>query len=122
LASLRCAVPGTRNDDDISDLLLCSVLPLHALHNQTAIDGSFKTVMPDGLIGGALIPCLGRFEAREFRDHDAVDGVALQNLKTAVVDEDIDLVACECCPDLIPINFQLCAIRIALPGVTSPPI
>jgi hypothetical protein len=55
LARLRCAVPGSRNDDDISDLLLCAVLPLHALHNQTAIDGSFKTVMPDGLIGGALI-------------------------------------------------------------------
>jgi hypothetical protein len=36
--------------------------------------------MPDGLIGGALMPCLGRLEAREFRDHDALDGVAFQNL------------------------------------------
>ena len=70
--------------------------------------------MVDGLIGGALIPCLGRFEAREFRDHDALDGVALQNLKTAVVDEDLDLVACEGCPDLIPINFQLCLIECFL--------
>ena len=78
------------------------ILLLHALHNQTAIDGSFKAVMPDGLIGRALIPCLGRLEAREFRDHDAFDGVALQNLITAVVDEDLDLVTREGCPDLIP--------------------
>ena len=42
LARLRCAVPGSPKDDDISDLLLCPVLPLHALHNQTAIDGSFN--------------------------------------------------------------------------------
>src|ERR1700732_3744589 len=67
--------------------------------------------MPDGLIGGALIPCRGRLEAGEFRDPDTLDGVALQNLKTAVVDEDLDLVACEGCPDLIPINFQLCLIE-----------
>ena len=53
-----------------ADLLLGAVHPLHALHNKTAIDRSIKAVMPDGLIGGALIPCLGRFEAREFRDHD----------------------------------------------------
>src|SRR4029077_15823096 len=80
---------------------------LHALHNQTVIDGSFKAVIPDGLIGRALVPCLGRLEAREFGDHDAFDGVALQNLITAVVDEDLDLVAREGCPDLIPVNIQL---------------
>src|SRR5260370_2295284 len=80
---------------------------LHALHNQTVIDGSFQAVMPDGLIGRALIPCLGRLEAREFRDHDALDGMALQKLKTAVVDEDLNLVTCEGCPDLVPINLQL---------------
>src|SRR5579863_2087402 len=87
---------------------------LHALHNQTVIDGSFKAVMPDGLIGGALIPCLGRLEAREFRDHDTFDGIALQNLKTAVVDEDLNLVTCEGCPDLVPINFQLRLIECLL--------
>jgi len=70
LAALRRS-QGSRTDDDISDLLLGAVHPQHALHNKTAIDRSFKAVMPDGLIGGALIPCLGRFEAREFRDHDA---------------------------------------------------
>src|SRR5260370_41114134 len=80
---------------------------LHALHKQAAIDGSFKAVRPDGLIGRALIPCLGRFEAREIRDHDALDGIALQNLKTAVVDEDLNLVTCEGCPDLVPVNRQL---------------
>src|SRR5258708_36119269 len=80
---------------------------LHALHNQTVIDGSFQAVMPDGLIGRALIPCLGRLEAREFRDHDALDGIAFQDLKTAVVDEDLNLVTCEGCPDLVPINLQL---------------
>ena len=63
--------------------------------------------MPDGLIGGALIPCLGRLEAREFRDHDTFDGIALQNLKTAVVDEDLDLATCEGCPNLVPVNLQL---------------
>src|SRR6266436_5819743 len=80
---------------------------LHALNNQAVIDGSFKAVMPDGLIDGALIPCLGRLEAGEFRDHDALDGIALQNLKTAIVDEDLHLVACEGCPDLVPVNLQL---------------
>ena len=63
--------------------------------------------MPDGLIGGALIPCLGRLEAREFRDHDALNGIALQNLMTAVVDEDLDLVTCEGCPNPVPVNLQL---------------
>src|ERR1700752_1549647 len=63
--------------------------------------------MPDGLIGGALIPCLSRLEAREFRDHDTLDGIALQNLMTAVVDENLNLVTCEGCTDLVPINFQL---------------
>src|SRR5690349_7977562 len=71
------------------------------------MDGSFKAVMPDGLIGRALGPCLGRLETREFRDHDAFDGVALQNLITAVVDEDLDVVAREGCPDLIRVNIQL---------------
>ena len=52
------------------------IFPLHALHNQSAIDCTFKPVMPDGLIGGALIPCLGRRDAREFRDHDTLDGIA----------------------------------------------
>ena len=68
--------------------------------------------MPDGLIGGALIPRPGRLEAREFRDHDALDRIALQNLKTAVVDEDLDLVACEGCPDLVPVNLQLASSRV----------
>src|ERR1700719_2953162 len=70
--------------------------------------------MPDGLIGGALIPCLRRLEAREFRDHDTLDGIALQNLMTAVVDEDLNLVTCEGCPDLVPINFQLRLIECLL--------
>src|SRR5260370_36768296 len=80
---------------------------LHALHNQAAIDGSFQAVRPDGLIGGRLLPCLGRLEAREFRGHDALDGGALQNLKTAAVDQELELVACECCPDLVAVNMQL---------------
>jgi len=82
-----------------------------ALHNQTAIDGAFKAVMPDGLIGRALIPCLGGLEAREFRNHDALNGIALQNLMTAVVDEDLDLVTCASCPDLVPVNLQLRVIE-----------
>ena len=36
-----------------------------------------------------------------------LDGIALQTLKAAVVDEDIDLVTCEGCPNLVPVNLQL---------------
>src|SRR5258708_25300599 len=80
---------------------------LHALHNQSVIDGSFQAMMPDGLIGKALIPCLSRLEAREFRDHDALALIALQNLKTAVDYEDLNIVSCEVFPDLVPVNLQL---------------
>jgi len=36
-----------------------------------------------------------------------LDGIALQTLKKAVVDEDLDLVTCEGCPNLVQVNLQL---------------
>jgi len=36
-----------------------------------------------------------------------LDGIALQTLKKAVVDEDLDLVTCEGCPNPVPVNLQL---------------
>jgi hypothetical protein len=36
-----------------------------------------------------------------------LDGIALQTLKTAVVDEDLDPVTCEGCPNLVPVNLQI---------------
>jgi hypothetical protein len=35
-----------------------------------------------------------------------LDGIALQTLKATVVDEDLDLVTCESCPNLVPVNLQ----------------
>ena len=36
-----------------------------------------------------------------------LDGIAVQTLKTAVVDEDLDPVTCEGCPNLVPVNLQI---------------
>ena len=36
-----------------------------------------------------------------------LDGIALQTLKATVVDENLDLVSCEGCPNLVPVNLQL---------------
>ena len=36
-----------------------------------------------------------------------LDGIALQTLKTAVVDEDLDLVTREGWPNLVPVDLQL---------------
>jgi hypothetical protein len=35
------------------------------------------------------------------------DGIALQTLKATGVDEDLGLVTCEGCPNLVPVNLQL---------------
>jgi len=45
-----------------------------------------------------------------------LDGIALQTLKTAVVDEDLDLVTCEGCPNLVPVNLQPRLLGLALAG------
>jgi hypothetical protein len=37
-----------------------------------------------------------------------LDGIALQTLKATVVDEDLDMVTYEGCPDLVPVSLQLC--------------
>src|SRR5216684_904294 len=36
-----------------------------------------------------------------------LDGIALQTLKATVVHENLDLVTCEGCPNLVPVNLQL---------------
>jgi hypothetical protein len=36
-----------------------------------------------------------------------LDRIALQTLKATVVDENLDLVTCEGCPILVPVNLQL---------------
>ena len=36
-----------------------------------------------------------------------LDGITLQTLKATVVDEALDLVICEGCPNLVPVNLQL---------------
>jgi len=36
-----------------------------------------------------------------------LDGISLQTLKRAVVDENLDLATCEGCPNPVPVNLQL---------------
>jgi hypothetical protein len=36
-----------------------------------------------------------------------LDGIPLQTLKTTLLDEDLDLVTCEGCPNLVPVSLQL---------------
>jgi len=36
-----------------------------------------------------------------------LDGIALQTLKATVVEEDLDRVTCESCPNLVPVSLQL---------------
>src|SRR4029077_10426235 len=51
--------------------------------------------------------CLGRFEAREFRDHHSTPRDRPPDPQGDVVDEDLDLVICEGCTNLVPVNLQL---------------
>src|ERR1700731_3310352 len=39
--------------------------------------------------------------------HDTLDGIALETLKTTLLDEDLDLVTCDGCPNPVPVNLQL---------------
>jgi hypothetical protein len=80
---------------------------LHALDDQTAINRGFKPVMPNGLIGRAVVPGLRGLEGRDLCDYHALGGIAFQNFVAAVKNDYLDLVAFGGRPDLVIVKSSI---------------
>src|SRR4029077_15931712 len=77
------------------------------VNNESVIDCPLLAVLRDTLIGFAVIPILGGFHGREFRNDDSLDRIAFKDFMLSIGDEHFDRMTLHRCSDSRPICFEL---------------